>query len=111
MLQKFSNSGSNRNGARGAAFLPHGTRASSYCGNAGMALLGDNLQVGEVEFVEFKGDPKTPEGANAARRAIDLAFERLQERLGRRLGFYLDPSHPDFRLRIDLSAETWWNER
>jgi hypothetical protein len=64
-------------------------------GNCGFALLGENIQEGEVEFEEFDGDIRTSEGTRQAKMAINRAFTRLKKRLGRPLSYYLGPSHPD----------------
>ncbi len=59
-------------------------------GNAAFALLGDDIQSGEVEFVELKDHEVSTElhGAKAALR-------KLRERLGRPdLSYFFGPSHP-----------------
>jgi hypothetical protein len=67
-------------------------------GNAGFALLGANIQEGECEFEEVKTDAPigSRDYANAERRAVKIAFDRLQKRLGRQLSYYLDPSYPHY---------------
>lgn len=65
-------------------------------GNAGFALLGENIQEGEVEFEEFAGDIRTSEGVRQAKLAINRAFQRLKDRLGRPISYCLGPSHPDY---------------
>ena len=65
-------------------------------GNAGFALLGDNIQEGEAEFEEFSGDLKAPEGYRQAKLAINRAYQRLKARLDRPISYFLDESHPDF---------------
>ena len=67
-------------------------------GNAAFALLGEDLQVGESEWVElppsFLGDGPCHSVADEVRCAQE-AFERLRDRLKRPdLRFYFGPSHP-----------------
>ena len=65
-------------------------------GNCGYALLGPDLQVGESEFEEIVSEwpvNSSPWDADAG-RAITRCFRRLEARLGRRLTYYLDRSHP-----------------
>jgi hypothetical protein len=59
-------------------------------GNCGFALLGDNLQEGEAEFVEI------PENSSSGKQwAAKQALLKLRERLGRpELPYYFGPSHP-----------------
>lgn len=74
-------------------------------GNAGFALLGENLQEGEAEFVEIdlpvsaSKDPKryhNAEWCSAAKRATTKAYRALKARLpGREFSYYLGESHPD----------------
>ena len=74
-------------------------------GNCGFALLGEDLQVGEAEFVEIDlppGASKDPnryyksEWVSAAKRAIWKAHRALKARLpDRQFSYYLGPSHPD----------------
>lgn len=65
-------------------------------GNAGYALLGENLQEGEAEFVEvvqYKDEPLHV----AEARAASTAYRRLKDRLGMPgLSYYLDESHPRY---------------
>lgn len=75
-------------------------------GNCGCALLGENLQEGEAEFVEIDSpiQPGTDEWPrryfyrlweDAAARACGIAYRRLRERLpGRVISYALDSSHP-----------------
>lgn len=72
-------------------------------GNCGFALLGENIQEGEAEFVEIalplerSKDPyryRSAEWCNAAQAASSLAFIALKLRLGRPLSYYIGPSHP-----------------
>lgn len=75
-------------------------------GNAGFALLGDDLQSGEAEFVvidlppEASKDPHRyhkSEWVSAAKRAANLALRNLRQRLSdRKFSYYLDRSHPDY---------------
>lgn len=75
-------------------------------GNAGFALLGDDLQSGEAEFVEIAlpvSDSKNPnryhhsEWCNAAKIAATSAYKKLKARLSdREFSYYLGPSHPDY---------------
>lgn len=67
-------------------------------GNAGFALLGPDLQVGEAEFVTIEGvHPwRTSDWHSAARRAATKAYRNLKARLSNRVfSYYLGPSHPD----------------
>lgn len=74
-------------------------------GNAGFALLGDDLQSGEAEFVTIDLPPdasKDPnryhksEWVSAAKIAATAAYRALKARLGdREFSYYLGPSHPD----------------
>lgn len=66
-------------------------------GNAGFAHLGDNIQEGECEFETIVGTERFPDPASdgAKKQAIVRALRRLEERLGRRLQYYIGPSHPD----------------
>ena len=72
-------------------------------GNCGFALLGEDLQSGEAEFVEIalplaaSKDPHryhSAEWSKAAQTAASLAFIALKLRLGRPLSYYIGPSHP-----------------
>lgn len=74
-------------------------------GNAGFALLGDDLQSGEAEFVTINLPPeasKDPdryhksEWVSAAKSAATAAYKALKARLpDREFSYYLGPSHPD----------------
>lgn len=74
-------------------------------GNAGFALLGDDLQSGEAEFVtidllpEASKDPhryQKSEWVSAAKCAATAAYRALKARLpDREFSYYLGPSHPD----------------
>ena len=74
-------------------------------GNCGFALLGEDLQVGEAEFVEIDLPPEASKDPNryhksewvsAAKRAIWKAHRALKARLlDRQFSYYLGPSHPD----------------
>jgi hypothetical protein len=60
-------------------------------GNCGFALLGENLQEGEAEFVEIE-EPRTSDNE---RQAAGIAFRKLQVRLNRPdLSYYFGISHP-----------------
>jgi hypothetical protein len=65
-------------------------------GNAGFALLGEDLQSGEAEFVTIDCD--SPCGSlpwnQAAERAANAAYRALTARLGKRVPYFLGPSHP-----------------
>ena len=73
-------------------------------GNAGFALLGENIQVGEAEFVEIalpveaSKDPNRyhhSEWCDAAERAASAALRKLKARLApREFSYYLGTSHP-----------------
>jgi len=68
-------------------------------GNAGFALLGDNIQEGEAEFVVIEGDePRwTSAWHLAATRAASTAYRRLKERLpDRKFSYFLGRSHPNY---------------
>lgn len=68
-------------------------------GNCGFALLGEDLQVGESEFVEIAGsDPVGSKGwAEEASRAATSAYRKLQSRLAdQTFSYRLDSSHPRF---------------
>lgn len=63
-------------------------------GNAGFALLGEDVQIGECEFVEVVqiGDELK---SRSEIRAAKQAFIKLKNRLGRPdLSYYFDRSHP-----------------
>ncbi len=74
-------------------------------GNAGFALLGENIQEGEAEFVEIAlplSDSKDPmryhnsEWCMAAKRAATKAYRALKARLpDRKFSYFLGESHPD----------------
>lgn len=65
-------------------------------GNAGFALLGEDLQSGEAEFVEFDNDLQGPERARAGRIAATKAYRLLKARLpDRTFSYWIGPSHPD----------------
>lgn len=73
-------------------------------GNCGFALLGEDLQSGEAEFVEIDskdtaGSGPWCEAANvASRRALSKLRQRLGYTLesGKHLSYALDQSHPLF---------------
>jgi hypothetical protein len=73
-------------------------------GNCGFALLGEDLQSGEAEFVEIalpveaSKDPNRhhhSEWCDAACRAATAAYRKLKARLpDREFSYYIGPSHP-----------------
>jgi hypothetical protein len=70
-------------------------------GNAGFALLGEDLAIGEAEFETITGDhPKgTSEYDRQAKLAINRAFTRLKKRLGgeyrgKPISYFLSDSYP-----------------
>jgi hypothetical protein len=69
-------------------------------GKCGFALLGEDLQSGEAEFVEVNYDAKTSAGehlygSDCEMEAAREAFEALKKRLKRTdLSFYFGRSHP-----------------
>lgn len=67
-------------------------------GNAGFALLGPDIQEGEAEFVPIDDCP-IPDSRKDEKEAwaATQALRRLERRLGRRLSYYLGPSHPRHR--------------
>lgn len=74
-------------------------------GNAGFALLGEDLQAGEAEFVEIalpleaSKDPNryyNSEWVRAAKIAAAKAYRALKARLPDHVfSYYIGPSHPD----------------
>jgi len=59
-------------------------------GNCGFALLGGDLQEGESEFVEIKGDK-----IDDQLRACSFALNKLRERIDAPgMSYYFGPSHP-----------------
>ncbi len=74
-------------------------------GNAGFALLGEDLQVGEAEFVTIDLPPEASKDPNryhksewvsAAKRAATAAYRKLKERLpDREFSYFIGTSHPD----------------
>ena len=76
-------------------------------GNCGFALLGEDLQSGEAEFVEIQlpvEESKDPnryhhtEWCTAAKRAATIALKNLRARLpNRTFSYYLGKSYPDTR--------------
>ena len=68
-------------------------------GNAAFALLGEDLQSGEAEFITVECDePKwTSAWEVAACRAAATAYHNLKVRLGREdISYYLGTSHPNY---------------
>jgi hypothetical protein len=66
-------------------------------GNAGCALLGENIQEGECEFVTIDAVHVKEYGQYRAEKiAINRAFTALKKRLGREtMPYYIAPGHPD----------------
>lgn len=74
-------------------------------GNCGFALLGENLQEGEAEFVEIalpieaSKDPNRyfhSEWTREAKRAATAAYRKLKARLpDRQFSYYLGSRYPD----------------
>jgi len=62
-------------------------------GNAGCALLGENLQEGEAEFVVVAQRPGE-QLYEAEVRACWAAFQRLKARLGKELTYAWYPRRP-----------------
>lgn len=75
-------------------------------GNAGFALLGNDLQSGEAEFVEIALPPEASKDPNryhhsewvaAAKIAATKAYRALKARLhDREFSYYLGESHPNY---------------
>ncbi|MCF4166377.1 hypothetical protein L2U69_12040 [Zavarzinia compransoris] len=63
-------------------------------GNCGFALLGANLQEGEVEFVEVPPADGSRSLAERQSWAATQAYRRLQKRLDEQFLYILDQSHP-----------------
>jgi hypothetical protein len=66
-------------------------------GDCGFALLGDDLQVGEAEFVKIRDVSTWPDGwtmTTAEIVAAKAAFRRLQARCPGDYSFYFGRSHP-----------------
>lgn len=68
-------------------------------GNCGFALLGHNIQEGEVEFEEVRPTKSYPDPTSdgAKKQAITRAYVRLKTRLEQPISYFLGPLHPDFR--------------
>lgn len=66
-------------------------------GNAGFALLGNDLQMGEAEFetIDTTEPLWTSEGIRQTKRAINRAYQRLKARVKKPISYYLGSSHPD----------------
>lgn len=75
-------------------------------GNAGFALLGEDLQSGEAEFIAIDLPPEASKDPNryhksewvsAAKRAATAAYAALKRRLpDQEFSYYLGKSHPDY---------------
>ena len=64
-------------------------------GNAGFALLGADIQVGEAEFVSIEDAPVWAEIKSQREGwAATKAYKKLRDRLGREFSYYIGPSHP-----------------
>lgn len=64
-----------------------GTVRLSIDGNCGCALLGENLQEGEAEFVCADDAPAQYTGTQRFKWACTQAFRALEKRLDKRLGY------------------------
>jgi hypothetical protein len=65
-------------------------------GNCGFALLGENIQEGEAEFVEVVQMKDEPLHAAEARAAAK-AYRALKSRLGlEHLSYFIGESHPRY---------------
>lgn len=65
-------------------------------GNAGFALLGNNIQEGECEFVEVVQQKDEPLHV-AECRAATQAYSKLKKRLGlEHLSYFIGESHPRY---------------
>ena len=63
-------------------------------GNCGFALLGEDIQEGECEFVEIPVCP-TMDSHSATLWACKEALKRLRTKLGApAMSYYFGPSHP-----------------
>lgn len=60
--------------------LSYGSVRLSMDGNCGCALLGENIEEGEVEFVEIDEAEFNDDYNNAAKRAMVRALKKLTER-------------------------------
>jgi hypothetical protein len=58
-------------------------------GNCAYALLGPNLQEGEVEFFEIQ--PASDKNKSPITVAMGIALRQLRDRLKMNLDFYIDP--------------------
>ena len=63
-------------------------------GNAGFALLGPDIQEGEAEFVKVPPEDGVKSLHDRECWAATQAYRALEKRLGRRLSYYIGPSHP-----------------
>ena len=64
-------------------------------GNCGFALLGDDIQVGECEFVEIELESSGIPELDRELRAAKCALQRLRRRLGKPVHpWYFGTSHP-----------------
>lgn len=67
-------------------------------GNAGFALLGQDIQSGEAEFVTIESNARvgSADWCDAACRAATKAYRQLKARLPDRVFSYrIGPSHPN----------------
>lgn len=65
-------------------------------GNTGFALLGEDLQVGEAEFVVVPPEDGERNLSQRESWAATQAFRALEKRLGRKLLYALHTSHPRY---------------
>ena len=65
-------------------------------GSCGFALIGENIQEGEAEFVEIPSAKQDAKGDEAAKLwACNEALRRLRTRLNApNMSYYFGPSHP-----------------
>lgn len=67
-------------------------------GNCGFALLGEDIQSGEAEFIAIQTTAPvgSSEWCRAASTAATTAYHRLKERLApKQFSYYIGPSHPN----------------
>jgi hypothetical protein len=79
--------------------------------NAGFALLGENIQEGQAQFVTIEciAPVGSEEWKRAARKAADKAFKSLETRQPDRLRLiipYFGRSHPDYQPNLN-TGKTW----
>ena len=64
-------------------------------GNCGFALLGEDLQVGEAEFVKVPPEDGIRSLHQRECWAATKAYTNLKKRLGIPMSYYIGPSHPN----------------